>query len=450
VARDSDRSAHPNSNWTDVLLVGPEALVMQTQAAGLPVGHVATADSFIEAILVSGQGPQADVIIAGIGTELAHLQRAVESLRSVNPKARFVLLCAPAEEPAARRALAWGADDYEITPVTLSNVLTSGPQVSGPVSSVARSLGTSGGGNGSHQRPEINLATLPLVVQMSLFDAVLQSQQELVNRTLAIVQGYMRWPGKLVLHTSGVDGVAAGAPAGGGWMPVTRGRETLGYLEIQGAPQPLAPALAGQLQQVACWLGGWMSLARQTDQLRSLAITDELSGAYNRRYFQRFVTSLLDKARTERFRVTLLLFDIDNFKTYNDRFGHAAGDAIIRNLITLLRRCTRQRDLVARIGGDEFAVVFWDSGAPRQPGSEHPRDAVAATERFREAIATHKWEEQCKIKGCVSISGGIASFPWDADTLEALMATADAALLRAKEAGKNVIKLHGEGEKAEA
>jgi diguanylate cyclase (GGDEF)-like protein len=189
-----------------------------------------------------------------------------------------------------------------------------------------------------------------------------------------------------------------------------------------------------------------LGLSRRYEQLRSLAITDELSGAYNRRYFMKYMATVLERAKENRTRVTLLLFDIDDFKKYNDRFGHAAGDAIIRELIKVLRACTREYDLVARIGGDEFAVVYRDNEAPRQPNSEHPRDVLAATERFRDAIRGHQWPEICKIQGEVSISGGLASFPWDADTLETLMAKADEALLKAKAAGKNVIKMHaGEG-----
>jgi len=219
---------------------------------------------------------------------------------------------------------------------------------------------------------------------------------------------------------------------------------SFGTLSLTTPPnKPIPPGTTTALTQAAQWLAAFLAVARRQEQLRSLAITDELSGAYNRRYFEKFMIGLLERARENRFRVTLLMFDIDDFKQYNDTFGHAAGDAIIRELIKLLRSCTRPHDLVARLGGDEFAVVYWDNEAPRQPNSDHPRDAIVATERFRKAVKSHEWAAACNIRGTLSISGGLATFPWDADSLESLMARADEALLRAKAAGKNVIFLHG-------
>lgn len=462
VAGQQSRRFHDDSTpavaWKSLLLVGPEAHALKSQAATLPVSHVATADSFIEAILVAGQSPRFDIIIAGIGNELPHLKRAVESLRTICPKARMILLCSPADEPQARRTLNWGADNYEILPVTLDQAFASATRSAQPQLELQTrhtlASSTVVDGSPAHLKPQINLASLPLVMQTSMLDTLMQGQPNLVDRALAILQSYLRWPGKLKVHKTknGETASVTDAPEipedqALHQVPIRYQRDVVGQLELSGAPGPLAPALAAQLDQAASWLGGWIALARQAEQLRTLAVTDELTGAFNRRYFRKFVKGLLEKARTERFRVTLLMFDIDNFKTYNDRFGHAAGDSIIRQLITLLRSCTRERDLVARIGGDEFAVVFWDAEAPRQPNSQHPRDAVAATERFRKAIASHKWEEQCSIKGCVSISGGIASYPWQAETLDELLATADAAMLQAKATGKNVIVLHGADEK---
>ncbi len=278
-----------------------------------------------------------------------------------------------------------------------------------------------------------------------MIEDLLQGRSDMAARGVAILQSYAKWPGSLALSLAGPDDAAPTAPA-----PPTEAVSAAllhdgkhyGYLSLRGVPAELAAGVHSQLDQAAAWLVGWLALGRRLEQLRALAITDELSGAYNRRYFDRFVAGLVEKAHAEHFRVSLLMFDINNFKQYNDQYGHLAGDAIIRNLIGLLRRCTRPHDLVARIGGDEFAVVFWDSEAPRQPNSQHPRDAVAATERFRKAIASHDWEVQCQIAGQVSISGGIATFPWDAVSFGALVARADEALRRAKISGKNVILLH--------
>src|SRR6185436_553464 len=102
-------------------------------------------------------------------------------------------------------------------------------------------------------------------------------------------------------------------------------------------------------------------------KLQKLAITDDLTVLDNARYFRHLLAAMRGKAGDVGCPVTLLLFDIDGFKSYNDTFGHKMGDEILRQTAELMKRCVRDHDLVARLGGDEFAVVFWEKEGPRQP-----------------------------------------------------------------------------------
>ena len=191
-------------------------------------------------------------------------------------------------------------------------------------------------------------------------------------------------------------------------------------------------------------------------QLRQMALTDELTACANKRYFGRFLDRIVARARDERFPVTLLLFDIDNFKSYNDRHGHPVGDEILRQTADLIRRCVRDHDLVARIGGDEFAVVFWekeqagttgsaDATDDKRRGGRFPKGPLQIATRFRKLVNTSDYAALGESgTGRLSISGGMAVFPYDADSAEALVAAADDALInQAKRGGKNSIALVG-------
>ena len=187
--------------------------------------------------------------------------------------------------------------------------------------------------------------------------------------------------------------------------------------------------------------------------LERLATTDDLTGLKNRRYLWEFARQILERARETNGRVTLLVFDIDNFKHYNDVYGHPAGDEILRQAAILMRRCCRSHDVVGRIGGDEFAAVFWDDpgrAAGRQrdrrsPESEHPTEAISVANRFRSELGhTDLHLLGPGGEGVLTISGGLASFPRDGSTAEQLFERADHALLEAKRSGKNRIYLVGE------
>ncbi len=288
---------------------------------------------------------------------------------------------------------------------------------------------------------------LPASAQMRMVEEILRGANA-ATTGLMLLQENLRWPGVLRFEpTTGPEGPSLES-ASSVAVRLTAGEHNFGNLVLDSASA--SSRVLEQLRQCGLWLSAMLALARQHHTLRRLADTDELSGAFNRRYFSEMVPRLLEKARKERFCVTILLFDIDDFKQYNDQFGHAAGDAIIREVIGLLRHCTRNQDLVARIGGDEFAVVFWDQGVLRQPDSQHPRSVLNIAQRFRKAVAEHPWNaDGGPIAGRLSISGGLATFPWDASNLEQLMAVADGELLRAKSMGKNAIVLAGPGETPE-
>jgi PleD family two-component response regulator len=197
------------------------------------------------------------------------------------------------------------------------------------------------------------------------------------------------------------------------------------------------------------------SAAMRIKQLEKLATEDELTGLKNRRYIWEFSRQIMEHAGGENGRVTLLVFDIDYFKHYNDMYGHSAGDEILRQTAGLIKRCCRPHDVVGRIGGDEFAVVFWDGPAHKSVTEserrslqvDHPREAISIIMRFRKEL------EKAQIsllgpedKGALAISGGLASFPRDGSTAKELFEQADNALLEAKRSGKNRIYLVGKPE----
>jgi diguanylate cyclase (GGDEF)-like protein len=204
--------------------------------------------------------------------------------------------------------------------------------------------------------------------------------------------------------------------------------------------------------------------------LEKLATEDDLTGLKNRRYIWEFSRQIIEYALVENKRVTLLIFDIDNFKNYNDLYGHCAGDEILRQVGVLMRRCCRSHDVVGRIGGDEFAVIFWDdpyiqetsvlrktanevrdtNRERRSSTTDHPEEAILIARRFVKelekapaSLGNSGGSLGPEGKGILTISGGLASFPRDGSTIQELFQQADKALLEAKRSGKNRIYLVG-------
>lgn len=224
-------------------------------------------------------------------------------------------------------------------------------------------------------------------------------------------------------------------PMGGSLVPITSGETILGYLAPTSAASPL---LVGE----AKWLGAWLRLRDQQTQLRQAAFTDPLTGAWNRRYFERFLASAIETAREHRWNVTVLVFDVDNFKSFNDKFGHEAGDDILKETVRLLSSVIRPSDRVCRIGGDEFAVIFHEPRGPRKPDSRHPTSVFDIAQRFQERINTAQFPKLGpSAPGQLTISGGLATFPWDGNSAHELLVRADELALTSKRQGKNVITI---------
>jgi len=191
--------------------------------------------------------------------------------------------------------------------------------------------------------------------------------------------------------------------------------------------------------------------------LERLATEDDLTGLKNRRYILEFSRQIIEHAGKENGRVTLLIFDIDDLKHYNDLYGHLAGDEVLKQVAVLMQRCCRGHDVVGRIGGDEFAVVFWDEPQPftvpakgaerRSARADHPKEAIFIAKRFVRELEKSELSALGGLgpegKGVLTISGGLASFPRDGSTAQELFQQADKALLDAKRSGKNRIYLVG-------
>jgi len=164
------------------------------------------------------------------------------------------------------------------------------------------------------------------------------------------------------------------------------------------------------------------------------ANTDPLTGLHNRNYFHKMRQVFIEKAIRERTPISICLFDIDNFKHYNDTNGHNAGDLLLIELSQFINRMTRKNTVFARYGGEEFITML--SGISG-------KDALIYAEHVREAVSHHSFAHgEKQPMGCISISGGVACFPEDGDTLDKVIQLADKSLYQAKSEGRNRVILH--------
>ncbi len=407
-----------------ILVIGSDALGTAV-ARALPRCQAVTVTGGLRGLWTAGQSAY-DGIVVSLDDQ-TRAARLLRSLREVLPQTRIVVAGPAAREPEVQAAVAAGADDYVLEPVA------------------AGDLHAALGLPAAPRAPAQDLA-LPAVPEIVQLGEVLKQLSAGLEATLERLATLLQRAFEAAGVTMQVEELTttAGRPAPPVLEePLRRQERVIGFIALgQRVQGSYTTADAARLADYARLIETIAAQAHERALWQELAWRDDLSGLRNRRYFEQRLDELLQQATAQRSRVTVLLFDIDDFKSYNDAYGHATGDALLREVAALLLRCSREHDVVARYGGDEFTAILWDAEQPRIAGSQHPSDPAAVAARFQDVIRAHAF--QCLGAGApgpVTLSAGLACFPWDGRTRSELLCAADAALLTAKRSGKNRVQL---------
>jgi diguanylate cyclase (GGDEF)-like protein len=197
---------------------------------------------------------------------------------------------------------------------------------------------------------------------------------------------------------------------------------------------------AERLAPWAAWLASWLRLEERVSDLARLATTDELTGAGNRRAFHEAFDAARTRARATRRTVSLMYFDLDDFKRYNDQHGHDIGDEVLRETVELLRQTIRKGDLIFRFGGDEFVILFANGARGPNETGDAPESIQALFDRFRRALKELALPQLgARGAGPITVSGGVSVFPWDASSADELLRLAEERARQSKAEGKDII-----------
>ncbi len=217
-------------------------------------------------------------------------------------------------------------------------------------------------------------------------------------------------------------------------IPLVAQGESLGWLYLSasgvGPMSKLALAVAAA-DQLALALAN----LKLRQSLRDLSVRDPLTGLFNRRYLSESLAREIARAKRRKLHVSVMAFDLDHFKDFNDRYGHAAGDAVLVAFARILQSNSRSEDIACRQGGEEFVLILPEMGldvALRRAGD------------LMQALARLNLMHEGQVLPALTSSIGVALYPQHGETPESLLAQADQALYAAKGQGRNRVAVAGE------
>jgi len=171
-----------------------------------------------------------------------------------------------------------------------------------------------------------------------------------------------------------------------------------------------------------------MANLRMRETLASLAIRDPLTGLFNRRYLGESLEREVRRTARNGMPIGVIILDVDNFKRFNDTFGHGAGDTMLNSMAKLLRSRTRAGGIASRYGGEEFTLVM--------PEATLESTRVRA-EQLRREVKQLQVQYESRVLGQITLSLGVASFPQHGSSAQSLLQAADSALYEAKHGGRD-------------
>jgi diguanylate cyclase (GGDEF)-like protein len=223
-------------------------------------------------------------------------------------------------------------------------------------------------------------------------------------------------------------------------VPLLKDEKVLGVLNVESRrSKTLTQADVNLLSTIAGPIAIAVDNARLHAELKRMATTDAVTGLSNRHVFEQAIHAEIERAERNQTPMSLIVFDIDFFKQYNDVFGHPAGDARLKAVADIIKLNLRKYDIAARYGGDEFAIILADC---------NQQNAMTFAERLRQGTMAGAPQPPHAGKGLsgYTLSIGIATYPQDAILPSDLLIAADNAAMRAKQQGRNQIKFASEHE----